>query len=174
MPQAFRNLPPPPSPDSPWSAAVSNMTALYNYMQGYRKSQSFKMETKSSGEDHLPRWTSVCMIDGKEYGRFTDRSKKKANDEAAHQALKKLYNEDPSAIASSPSYLSKFKTYLAEHDLASRLEWTYEQDGEPHIPTWTCNISRDGVALATGVGASKRKAEEEAAKTAAQNWDRAS
>ncbi|KAL5522105.1 hypothetical protein ACEPAF_1962 [Sanghuangporus sanghuang] len=118
----FSAFPPPPSPDSPLGSINSWMTALLN-CKAKHKLSSLDIKRKSSGEDHQPTFTTICRIDGKEYARCTDAKRKGADEKAARDALTKLYEENPSlAIESTPSYLSVFKSYLAEHDLTDRIE----------------------------------------------------
>ncbi|THH06240.1 hypothetical protein EW145_g4230 [Phellinidium pouzarii] len=172
VPRSYATLPPPPSPDSPWTEVISNKTMLLNYMAGKKKEAKIALKTTSEGEPHLLRFTSVSLIDGKEYGRSTNRTKKKAEEEAARQTIERLSAEDPSITSTSPPYLTKFKSYLAQHDLTNRIEWIYESDGEDHMLTWTCEIRRDGVDMAKGVASRKQDAAEQAAKKVAAIWAR--
>lgn len=101
--------------------------------------------------------------------------------------------ENPSAkIDSSPSYLSVFKTYLAEHGLTDRVGFEYDSIGEDHNPTWLCYLysmsplpsttsqiltflilsKGDGVRFSTGEATTKQKSTEMAVRTAAANWNR--
>ncbi|KAL5480386.1 hypothetical protein ACEPAI_1656 [Sanghuangporus weigelae] len=171
-PAPFSAFPPPPSPDSPLGSVNSWMTALLNYKAKHKLS-SLDIKRKSSGEDHQPTFTTICKIDRKEYARCTDAKKKGADEKAARETLTKLYEENPPlTIESTPSYLSVFKSYLAEHDLTDRIEMRYDAPmGEDHNPTWLCHLYRDGTSLANGQAASKQKAAEVAARNAAINWN---
>ncbi|CCM03769.1 uncharacterized protein FIBRA_05916 [Fibroporia radiculosa] len=66
---------------------------LNNWLQARNRVTSLSWEESTTGPRHSPQWTSVCKIDGQDYGRGTGAQKHLARDIAAKAALERLIQE---------------------------------------------------------------------------------
>ncbi|KAL5480314.1 hypothetical protein ACEPAI_1584 [Sanghuangporus weigelae] len=66
---------PPPPPKPSQHAARSAITTLHNY-KACKKISNLEFVHKCEGPYHKPEWTTICKIDGVEYGHSTASKKK--------------------------------------------------------------------------------------------------
>ncbi|EJD00423.1 uncharacterized protein FOMMEDRAFT_169889 [Fomitiporia mediterranea MF3/22] len=165
----FKNLPSErPAPvDVPINPVNSYMTALTNYC--IASGRKLTVKRTPEGEAHVPQWTSICSIDGEEYGTGSACTRRSADKEAAYQTMRML--EDKGVpLPSTRNYYPIFMDYIREKNLAGRIMFEPFWRGPAHKPTWRCIVSLDGVEIAGGSGPTKKAAMEDASINAASFW----
>ncbi|KAL5500947.1 hypothetical protein ACEPAH_9334 [Sanghuangporus vaninii] len=160
---------PPPPPKPSQHATIPAITTLHNY-KARKKISNIEYIHKYKGPEHKPEWTTICKIDGVEYGRSTASRKKVSAHVASQKALMRLCDGRPDEFSDSRSYLPKFISYLAKYRLTETVELRYKET-EPM--GWQCSIWRNGKQIGNGGGSTKEIAAENAAIDAACNWEAA-
>ncbi|OCB89622.1 hypothetical protein A7U60_g3220 [Sanghuangporus baumii] len=160
---------PPPPPKPSHHATIHAISTLHDY-EACKKISNLEIVHKCGDPDHKPEWTTICKIDGVEYGRSTASKKKLSAHDAAQKALTRLCGERPDEFSNSHGYLPRFISYLAEYRLTETVELRHK---ETRPRGWQCSIWRNGKEIGNGGGSTKKIAAENAAIDAACNWEAA-